>query len=231
MKHGHTRNGSPSRTWKSWEAMRGRCQRPTDQAYDRYGGRGISVCERWDDFANFLADMGERPPGKTLDRIDVNGNYEPGNCRWATRAEQGDNRRDTVRLTVGGVTRTLVEWSRCTGIKRTTIRRRMEKGWPPERCLAPPRKPLALTVGGVTRTMKEWARLTGVPYATIHKRSRDGHPPEACVDPDYVNPSILSPETREEIRRRARSGESTGDLGREFGVSYKHVWALREGKA
>jgi len=80
-------------TYSSWEAMRSRCNNPNNPGYHWYGGRGIKVCERWDDFDNFLWDMGERPEGKTLDRIDVNGNYEKSNCKWSTPLEQTQNRR------------------------------------------------------------------------------------------------------------------------------------------
>jgi hypothetical protein len=92
-RHGHNRKGHKSRTYTTWNMMTQRCLNPNNDRYYDYGGRGITVCERWLDFANFLADMGERPEGTSIDRIDVNGNYEPTNCRWATSAEQGTNKR------------------------------------------------------------------------------------------------------------------------------------------
>jgi hypothetical protein len=92
--HGASVGGKTTREYKSWCAMKTRCNNPNTADYRSYGGRGIKVCERWDgSFTAFMADMGPRPKGKTLDRINVNANYEPLNCRWATNAEQQKNKR------------------------------------------------------------------------------------------------------------------------------------------
>jgi len=113
----------------SWRSMVNRCYNSHTEEYKNYGGRGITVCSRWrESFENFLADMGERPEGMTLDRADNNGNYEPGNCRWATVTEQAHNRRNNRFLTANGETMTMAEWARRLGCNPAAILARLSTG-------------------------------------------------------------------------------------------------------
>jgi len=122
--------------------MRDRCRNPLTTAWVNYGGRGIQFCERWDNFENFLADMGPRPSDNhSIDRINNDGNYEPGNCRWATRKEQQNNRRNTSMVTFGEVTKALGDW------------------W-----VEP------ITMAGTTRTFREWAFSRGLSEQMIRLR-------------------------------------------------------------
>lgn len=116
--------------------MRQRCTNPNNVKYPIYGGRGITVCERWlNSYANFVADMSERPEGMTLDRKNNNGNYEPGNCRWANSSTQNQNKRNRHDLTVGSKTQSIAEWCRELGLNRNTVHSRLNYGWPSERVL------------------------------------------------------------------------------------------------
>lgn len=125
-----------TRTYTSHEGMMARCYKRNDVGYFRYGGRGIKVCDRWHDFESFIADMGERPDNTSLDRIDNNKNYEPGNCRWATSEQQMNNTRANVRITFSGKSLTVAQWARELGINERTLRSRVRKGLPPEKILS-----------------------------------------------------------------------------------------------
>jgi hypothetical protein len=132
------------RTYRSWWAMTDRCTNPNHPAFDDYRGRGIVVCDRWlglEGPINFLADMGERPLGTSLDRIDNNGNYEPGNCRWATRRQQNRNTRSNRRIEFRGESLLLCEWAERLGMKYVTVCARLRKGWPIEKVLTAPVRP------------------------------------------------------------------------------------------
>lgn len=124
--------------WSAWRNMHGRCENSKREDYHRYGGRGIKVCERWNSFENFLADMGKRPDGLTLERKDNDGDYEPDNCRWATKVEQARNRCNTKWHTLNGESKTIREWCEQFGISRDAVRSRLESGWDLERALTEP---------------------------------------------------------------------------------------------
>lgn len=127
--------------YKTWQAIRSRCYSPSCRLYPRYGGRGITICERWkNSYQSFLADMGRRPADKSsLDRIDNDGPYSPENCRWSTPREQANNRRDNRPLIAAfGIARTEAEWSRVSGIGLMTIRGRINHGWAPEQAVTVP---------------------------------------------------------------------------------------------
>lgn len=139
--HRHSVGGAISRTYSTWRAMKARCLNARHPGYAEYGGRGITICERWvKSFENFLADMGERPDRMTLDRFpDVDGNYEPGNCRWATSRMQQNNRRYTVIIEHDGIKKPLSEWAEERGMSIDALYNRIHKlKWNVERALTTP---------------------------------------------------------------------------------------------
>lgn len=125
---------------RAWANMRYRCNNPNCKSYKNYGGRGISICEEWDVFENFMEWSLKNGfcEGASLDRIDNNGNYEPSNCRWVSMKTQGNNRRTNHFVTYKGETHTIKEWSEITGIKWSTIKERLKKGWTTEDALTKP---------------------------------------------------------------------------------------------
>lgn len=142
-KHGQSGIRS-SPTYRSWKSMRVRCSNQKIPAYKNYGGRGIAVCQRWDSFIAFLADMGERPEGTTLDRRNNDGDYDPDNCRWATKSEQAKNRRNARRISFQGATLSLSDWDSKIRASVGTIRHRLKNGWSIEKAITTPVRTLTM---------------------------------------------------------------------------------------
>lgn len=189
--HGESHRGGqgPTPEYLSWAGMKTRCTNPKTPDWKNYGGRGIRICDRWlgpDGFANFLADMGRRPSSDhTLDRHpDPNGDYAPGNCRWATKKQQARNNRRVRRWTVNGETHCPGEWVEITGLPWSTLDQRSRHGCPPERLLEP-RFVARLTVeiDGLPHLLADLARGAGLPYTAVWKRWRRGCPPERLLKP------------------------------------------------
>lgn len=134
VQHGHHRIGHRTGTYLSWDTMTQRCLNPKNPNYPNYGGRGIKIHPRWRSFANFLTDMGDRPKGLTLERIDTDGNYEPSNCKLTTRQEQLRNKRTNVFVEHDGKRLLLVEWAELLGIDYMVLWHRYRRAhtWPPK---------------------------------------------------------------------------------------------------
>ncbi len=129
-KHGGRDNRKKTKEYSAWGAMRNRCNNPQAKEYLQYGGRGITVCDAWTNFETFLVDVGFAPTKQhTIDRINVNGNYEPINVKWATIKEQARNRRNNRFLTVGNETKCITEWATIYHINHKTIADRIKRGW------------------------------------------------------------------------------------------------------
>lgn len=129
-KHGNGRHGvHRTKAYHTWDGMIQRCTNPNFKQWGDYGGRGITVCEEWRDFATFLADMGQPPDGFTIDRINNNLGYNKDNCRWVSRKEQQRNRRNSHIITIDGQTKSIIEWSEILGIAIHTVHSRLQRGW------------------------------------------------------------------------------------------------------
>lgn len=151
----------PKEVYKSWRAMHDRCLNPNHIHYDKYGGRGIKICDRWlNSFEAFRDDMGPRPPGTSLERIDNDGDYEPGNCRWATQVEQSRNTSRVRVLEAFGRKQCLAAWAEEFNLSKDTIARRLRRGWPLEEILNGPQlsRELAFRSG---RKLAEWMKANG----------------------------------------------------------------------
>jgi hypothetical protein len=136
-KHGHRKMEATSKTYHAWVHMNTRCHNQNIPQYKDWGGRGISICKRWGKFENFLADMGEKPDGMSLDRRDNNGNYTPRNCRWATSMEQGSNTRKSKFVVYKGVRMNISNAARLSEVSASLLSYRIRKGWPGDLLFSP----------------------------------------------------------------------------------------------
>lgn len=166
--------------YRTWANMMSRCYGLRSSRYKQYGGRGIRVCDRWHDASAFLSDIratiGARPTSKhSLDRINVDGNYEPGNVRWATNLQQSRNRTNNKRIEFNGETLCVSEWTERLGVTTSNLQNRLNRGWPPGKAMTVPfaRLPkITISYGDASRSIREWSALTGVREGIIHNRLR-----------------------------------------------------------
>jgi hypothetical protein len=138
-KRSHRTHGmSDTVEYRAWQRMKERCCNPNCKQFKHYGGRGVTICDRWVKFENFIHDMGPRPSGMSLDRINVDGNYEPANCRWATQKDQTRNTRRNAFIEFDGQRKTVGEWAECLGLNYMTLYTRIfTNEWPLSIALAP----------------------------------------------------------------------------------------------
>jgi len=189
VKHGHDRVGKRTAEYRCWASMNKRCSNQNSKEWHNYGGRGISVCDEWiEDFDAFLAHIGPRPSSRhSIDRFpNNNGNYEPGNVRWATQKEQSRNTRVNRLITIDGMTKCLVELCEIYGITENAVSNRLKSGWSIEDAFKNPiqkrktnRK--MISFNGKTQSVADWAREVGLAFGTLAVRLQKGWPIEKAL--------------------------------------------------
>lgn len=184
LTHGHARRGRMSRAYRAWINMKSRCCNTKHPRFADWGGRGIRYAERWKSFDNFLADMGEPGSGLTLERMNNDGHYEPGNCEWRDRRSQSNNRRDTPRIPSGARALTATEWSRALGRGESTVGTRLYRGHDLATALLPHSfKGCANPVEfcGRRQSIAAWARECGMKPDRLYFRLRRGESLELAL--------------------------------------------------
>ena len=215
-----------------WVSMWARCTKPETKSFPAYGGRGIKVCDRWRDFDLFAEDMGPRPAGDyQIDRVDNDGDYEPDNCRWATRHQQSRNRRSTLMITLMGRTQCAKDWAAEFGLKEHTFRARIRRGWGPGSAGEKPAvrrsgvaRSRAITANGETLHLAEWARRLGCNPAAILYRLQSGmseHDAVTLPIPERPNSKLTLEQAR--LIRAAYPERSSLALAADYGVSKKTI--------
>jgi hypothetical protein len=194
VRHGFLSRDASCPEYHVWQDMIQRCLNPKEPAYHNYGGRGITICDEWrEDFTKFFADMGARPtPQHSIDRIDNNGPYSASNCRWATKQEQSENRRNNVYHEYNGQRYTQTEWGRINGIPEPTISLRLKRGWSVEDALTKKstcKRGERFEYDGKNLTLGEWSRVTGIAYKLLHQRLKNGW----AISDALTTPSLQKP--------------------------------------
>lgn len=240
----HKMSDSPE--WEAWSAIIQRCKNPRNPGFKNYGGRGISVCKRWEKFENFIADMGIRPEGHSIDRTNNNGDYEPSNCKWVLNRLQHRNKRSNRLVTIGGSTRCISEWSEITGVSPNGLKKRIKNGWSEDRLLLPPdtscynrrknriMKPEQQRIA-IAETLGWDITNTGICWHGVQNFASDGMAASAGNVPDYVNdwstrPAMLALLESRGLARHivnnvcvlmARPAELSNDM---MGWNDSHLW-------
>ena len=177
-----THGMSETRVYSIWQGMIQRCTNPKNEAFVNYGARGISVCDSWMRFENFLADMGEPPDGHSIERRDNNAGYDAGNCYWLPLEKQPQNRRGNLYVELNGETVCVAEAARRLGVKSSTIRARLKRGVRKRDITAPIGREIMLTCRGETLSMKQWSERLGIARSTISVRHKKGWSVERILE-------------------------------------------------
>jgi len=165
-----------TKEYNTWVNIKQRCSNIKNSDYRNYGGRGICVCDRWSkSFSNFLKDMGYAPTANhTIERDDNDGNYEPSNCRWATRSEQRKNQRKAIKINIDGTEKTVWEWAEQFKIESSAVCRRIKLGWSPKDALLRPVVSKAhvfmISINGETKPISEWCIYFNIKHSTVWTR-------------------------------------------------------------
>lgn len=171
---GESHKMSDTRLYEIWRSIKRRCEDDRRKDYLIYGGRGIKICKEWGNsfnaFYNWAINNGYNDT-LTIERKDVNGNYEPSNCRWATKEEQANNRRDNQFLTHNGKTQTISQWAKELNINESTLRNRIQRGWADEEIFKKSAQSTHyITFNGETKSLRQWSICTGISYSTLQSR-------------------------------------------------------------